>query len=163
MSADDRLEVTAHSESVYYSERLPGFVRIIRTIGYPLIALMSIGAIIALLNTFHSALAQRKRHYAVLRALGFGSLAISASMIIEALCLALIGGALATAVVFLALDGREISVMGPGGTQMIFDTALTWQVFAAAVGVACVIAIIGGLLPAIGAARRSVVHVLQDK
>ena len=84
-------------------------------------------------------------------------------MITEALCLALIGGALATAVVFSVLNGREMSVMAPGGAQMIFDTALTWQVFAAAIGVVCVIAITGGLLPAIGAARRSVIHVLQDR
>jgi len=160
---DDRLAVAAHSESEYYAERLPGFVEIIGTIGYPLIALMSAGSIIALLNTFYSALAQRKRHYVVLRALGFNPLAISASMILEALSLALIGGAIAAAAVFSFLNGTEISVMDLSGAQMIFDTALTWQVLASAVGLTCVIAVIGSLLPAIGAARKSVIDVLQER
>lgn len=164
LESDDRLTLTAHRETTYYSERLPGFLRIIETIGYPLLALMSLGAIIALLNSFYSALIERKRHYAVLRALGFGALPISASMIVEALSLALVGGLLATAMVYSLLNGREISVMGAGtGAQTIFDTALTWQVLIIAVAVACAIGILGGLLPAIGAARRSVTRVLQDR
>ncbi len=65
---------------------------LIKTIGYLIAFLMGIGAVFGAINTMYNAVASRTREIATLRAIGFGSLPVVASVIGESLALATAGG-----------------------------------------------------------------------
>src|SRR3954463_1851317 len=92
LTKDPRLNVKVYSEKEFYEEQSRTLRALVNTIGIAIAALMGLGAVFAALNTMYSAVSARTREIATLRALGFGSLPVVTSVIVEGLLLALAGG-----------------------------------------------------------------------
>jgi putative ABC transport system permease protein len=123
---------------------------------------MGVGAVFAALNTMYSTVAARTREIATLRAVGFGPLPVVASVLAEALVLGLAGGLVGCVVAWLGFNGVETSTMNWASfSQITFAFRVTPALMAQGLGYAMLLALVGGLLPAIRAARQSVVDGLR--
>jgi len=124
---------------------------------------MAIGAVFGALNTMYSAVAVRTREIGTLRALGFGSGAVIAALMIESLLLALLGGAMGGVLAYLAFNNFHAATMNwQSFSQVTFAFAVTPQLLLQGVIWATMIGLIGGLLPAIRAARLPIAAALRE-
>src|SRR5690606_15013901 len=88
LTTDPRLKVKVLRRSEYLAEQSTMLTEFIRSIGFFIAGMMALGALFGALNTMYSAVAARTREIATLRALGFGSLPIVISVVIESLVVA---------------------------------------------------------------------------
>jgi putative ABC transport system permease protein len=124
---------------------------------------MSIGAIFGALNSMYSSVTVRGKEIATLRALGFGPFPVLVSTIIESTLLALIGGLLGGLLALLIFNGFQVSTLnGASFSQVVFDFAVTPDLLGDGLRVALVIGVVGGLFPAIRAARLPVAQALRE-
>jgi putative ABC transport system permease protein len=111
----------------------------------------------------YAAVSARAREIATLRAVGFGAAAVVISVLVEALLLALIGALLGSLIAWLLFDGHLTSMAaGGGGTQLAFALSVTPGLVVLGIVWACFIGFIGGLFPAVRAARMSVATALNS-
>jgi putative ABC transport system permease protein len=163
LTADPRLSVTAVRESEYYAAQSEVLHQIISTIGFIIAGLMGIGAVFGAVNTMYTAVASRTREIATLRALGFGNVPVVVSVLTEAVCLSLIGGLLGCLAAWLAFDGYQTSTMNfQSFSQVAFAFAVTPALLTQALLYAAAMGLLGGLLPAIRAARLPIVTALRE-
>ncbi|MBB6094450.1 putative ABC transport system permease protein [Povalibacter uvarum] len=163
LTSNPALAVDVHRERDYYKQQSKTISRIIFYIAYVVGGIMAVGAVFGALNTMYSAVSARVREIATLRALGFGSTAMVLSVLVEALLLALIGGAVGALIAWLFFNGHVVSTSGGGGaaTQLVFELTVSPQLVATGIIWACLIGLIGGLFPAIRAARLPVAEALR--
>ena len=161
LAADPTLHVAVFRESEYSATQSRGLSRLLKGIGYFIGGMMAVGAVFGALNTLYAAVSARSVEIATLRAIGFGSAAVVISVLVEALLLSL-GGALAGALCAWALFDGHVTSMAGGGlqTQLAFTMAVTPGLIALGIIWACLIGLIGGLFPAIRAARLPVARAL---
>jgi putative ABC transport system permease protein len=160
---DPRLNVKVVRQSDYYAEQSRTMVNLITGLGSIIAGLMGLGAVFGALNTMYSAVAARTREIATLRALGFGSAAVVSSVLLESLLLALAGGAAGAAGAYLAFDGFRAATMNfQSFSQVAFAFAVTPRLLALGLGYALLIGLVGGLFPAIRAARLPVATALRE-
>jgi putative ABC transport system permease protein len=110
----------------------------------------------------YAAVAARGKEIATLRAIGFGGLPVLVSVMLEALLLALIGGLLGALIAYLLFNGLSVSTLGQNFTQVVFNFKVTPALVGRGLIIAVVIGMIGGLLPAIRAARLPVATSLRE-
>jgi len=145
------------------AEQAEPLSRFIRTLGYPLAVLMALGAVFGAINTMYASVSARTREIATLRALGFGAFPVALSTLIESVLLALVGGVLGAAVVFLVFNGYTVSTInGASFSQVVFDFAVTGDLLYQGLVAAVIIGFIGGLFPALRAARLPVANALRE-
>jgi len=131
--------------------------------GYIITGLMAIGAVFGALNTMYSSVAARTREIATLRALGFGRGAVVVSVMLEALALALVGGAAGAGVAYFVFNGFETATMNwQSFSQVTFAFRVTPALLAQGVVLATLIGLLGGLLPALRAARQPIAVALRE-
>ncbi|MGH9314603.1 MAG: ABC transporter permease [Vicinamibacterales bacterium] len=163
LTTDPRLKVSVVRENDYYAEQSTLLHSIVRTIGYGIAALMGIGAVFGAINTMYSAVATRTREIATLRALGFGASAVMVSVLVEALLLSLVGGVLGGALAYFAFDGFTTATMNwQSFSQVAFAFAVTPALLIQGIVSAAVMGLLGGLFPAIRAARLPIVTALRE-
>jgi putative ABC transport system permease protein len=162
LAADPRLETSVNKESEFYSEQSKGVTSLITTFGYSVAFIMAIGAIFGALNTMYSAVSTRSVEIATLRALGFGATPIVISVMIEALILALIGGLIGSVIAYAAFNGYTASTMNSATfSQVSFGFSVTSELLARGIAWSCALGTIGGLFPAVKAARQPVTAALR--
>jgi putative ABC transport system permease protein len=160
---DPRIDPEVMTEKEFYSSQSQQVTQFIRLLGYPLTILMSIGAIFGALNSMYSSISVRGKEIATLRALGFGPIPVLVSTIVESTLLALVGGLLGGAVAFLVFNGFQVSTLNFASfSQVVFNFAVTPELLLDGLKVALVIGIVGGLFPAIRAARLPVAQALRE-
>lgn len=163
LTTDPRLRVTVVREPDYYAEQSQVLQRLIRTIGFAIAALMGLGAIFGAVNTMYSAVANRTREIATLRALGFGSGPVVISVLAEATLLSLIGGLIGGGLAWAVFDGYQTATMNwQSFSQVAFAFAVTPSLLTRAMLYALVMGLLGGLAPAVRAARLPVVTALRQ-
>jgi putative ABC transport system permease protein len=163
LTTDPRLNVTVVREPDYFAQQSQVMQTIIRTIGIGIAVLMGLGAVFGAINTMYSAVAARTREIATLRALGFGSTPVVVSVLVEAVLLSLIGGALGGLVAWAGFDGYQTATMNwQSFSQVAFAFAVTPALLLRGLLYAAVMGLLGGLLPAIRAARLPVVSALRQ-
>ena len=163
LTTDPRLNVTVIREPDYYAQQSQVLNQVILWIGVPIAVLMGIGAVFGAVNTMYSAVANRTREIATLRALGFGSLPVVVSVLAEATLLSIVGGLIGGALAWLAFDGYQTATMNwQSFSQVAFAFAVTPSLLFWGLTYAVIIGIFGGLLPAIRAARLPVVTALRQ-
>ncbi|TQV84654.1 FtsX-like permease family protein [Exilibacterium tricleocarpae] len=163
LAANPQLDVDIKLESEYSAEQSEPLSKFIRVLGYPLAVLMSLGAVFGAINTMYASVSARTREIATLRALGFGAVPVAISTLIESLILALIGGGLGAAAVYVIFNGYTVSTInGASFSQVVFDFAVTGELVVQGVMVAMLIGLLGGLLPAVRAARMPVALALRE-
>lgn len=162
LEEDPRIDPDVMTEKEYYSSQAEPLSRFIRMIGYPLTFLMAIGAIFGALNSMYSSVSVRGKEIATLRALGFGPLSVLISTLVESTLLALIGGLIGGAIAFLVFNGFQVSTLGASFSQVVFDFAVTPELLIDGLKAALIIGVVGGLFPAIRAARLPVAQALRE-
>jgi putative ABC transport system permease protein len=161
-SKDPRLNVDVSREIDYYAKQSETFTRLITILGGLVAGVMAIGAVFGALNTMYSAVAERTREIAVMRALGFGAAAVVFSFLIEALLIAFVGGALGSIAV-LPLNGFTTGAMNwQTFSHLAFAFKITPALMVGGIIFALGMGIGGGLLPAIHAARSPVAQALRE-
>jgi putative ABC transport system permease protein len=163
LADDPRLDVDVTSEKDYYAGQAEPLSRFIKIVGYPLTVLMAIGAVFGALNSMYSSVSVRGKEIATLRALGFGPFSVLVSTIIESTLLALIGGVIGGAVAFVVFNGFQVSTLnGASFSQVVFDFAVTPDLLSQGIIAALIIGLVGGIFPAIRAARLPVAQALRE-
>lgn len=163
LTSDPRLSANVLTEREFYAAQSALLSTLIRGAGTVLALLMGVGAVFGALNTMYSAVATRSTEIATLRALGYGGLPVAVSVVFEALLLGLIGGCLGAAVAYLAFDGLQTSTMNyQSFTQVSFAFSVTPALIITGTLYALLLALIGGLFPAIHAARRPIIAGLRQ-
>jgi putative ABC transport system permease protein len=163
LTTNPQLTVKASRQAEYYADQSEAMTRLITTLGFSIAFLMAIGAVFGALNTMYSTVAARTREIATLRALGFGSGAVVVSLMIESLMLALIGGAAGAGLAYFAFNGYHTSTMNfQSFSQVAFAFRVTPQLLGQGLSWALAIGLIGGLLPAIRAARLPIASALRE-
>lgn len=163
LTSDPRLDLMVVREIDYYAEQSTVLTQIITTIGFAIAALMGVGAVFGAVNTMYSAVATRTREIATLRALGFGGSAVVISVLAESAVLALLGGAIGGLAAWAIFDGYQTATMNwQSFSQVAFAFAVTPRLLVQGLLYALVIGLIGGLLPAVRAARLPVVTALRE-
>jgi putative ABC transport system permease protein len=163
LTSDPRVSVTVLTERQFYAAQSALLSTLIRGAGTVLGLLMGVGAVFGALNTMYSAVAARGTEIATLRALGFGGLPVAVSVIVEALLLGLLGGAIGALVAYLAFDGLQTSTMNyQSFTQVSFAFSVTPALILTGTVYALLLALIGGVFPAVHAARRPIVVGLRQ-
>ena len=162
LTSDPRLNASVMTEHQFYAEQSSTITAIVRTAGTVLGLLMGFGAVFGALNTMDSAVAARSAEIATLRALGFGSIPVLLSVLAEAMLLGLIGGAAGAAIAYLGFDGLQTSTLNFSSfSQVSFAFAVSPALVVIAIAYALLLGLVGGLLPAIAAVRRSIVDGLR--
>jgi len=161
LEADKRLGVEVMRESDYLkkqSEQLQGFLVFM----FVAIAVMfSVAAMIGAAITMNGAVANRTREIGTLRALGFSRRAILFSFVLEAIFLAALGGAVGTAFV-LVLTRFQFPIMNfQTFSEIVIGFRATPTIMAVSLGFSMIMGLIGGLVPAIRAARVSPVEAMR--
>ena len=125
--------------------------------------MMALGALFGALNTMYSAVSTRTNEIATLRALGFGSGPVIISVLTESLALALVGGLFGAGLAYLAFDGYQAATMNfQTFSQVTFAFSVTAPLILTAVIGAAILGLLGGLLPAIRAARLPIASALRE-
>jgi putative ABC transport system permease protein len=161
-AADPRLTVDVMREQDYFSGQTRQFRKTIGFLAGVVTFIMALGAVFAALNSMYAAVAARGKEIATLRAIGFGGLPVLVSVMIEALLLALAGGVLGALIAYELFNGLSVSTLGDNFTQVVFKFKVTPELVARGLVIAVVIGMIGGLLPAIRAARLPVSTSLRE-
>lgn len=163
LTSNPQLSVTPMKAADYYGSQTEVLQGIIRTIGGIIAVLMGIGAVFGAVITMYTAVASRTREIATLRALGFGSIPVVISVLVEAILLGIVGGVIGGAIAWLAFDGYQTATMNfQSFSQIAFSFAVTPQLLLTALIISLVMGTAGGLLPAIRAATLPVVTALRE-
>ncbi len=162
LASDPRMKVEAKTTLDYYTAQSERLSTVIRYVGITIAVIMAIGAIFGALNSMYAAVATRSREIATLRAIGFRSQPVIVSVMLETMLLALLGGVLGAGIAWLLFNGYSVSTLGSNFSQVVFQfdvsAALLWN----GIKWALAIGFIGGLLPALRAARMPVTTALRE-
>ncbi len=162
LKENPQLDVEAKSQLEFYQGQSGELTAVIGVLAGIVALIMAFGATFGALNTMYSAVSARTREIGTLRALGFGAAPVVASVMAEALLLSASGGALGALLAYLLFNGYAVSTLGGGFTQVAFEFAVTPQLVVIGLGLAIGIGFIGGLAPAIRAARIPVTSALRE-
>jgi putative ABC transport system permease protein len=163
LTTNPQLKVKVVTLDEFFAEQSTMVNQFITTIGVSIAAMMAVGALFAALNTMYGAVAARTREIATLRALGFGAGPIITSVFAESVAIALAGGALGAAAAWLAFDGYQASTINwQTFSQVTFAFAVTPALLGTAIIWATALGLLGGLLPAIRAARLPIAAGLRE-
>jgi putative ABC transport system permease protein len=162
VAADPRLRVQVERETDYYKKASQMMTNMILGLGTMVALVMGVGAVFAALNTMYSAVAERTREIATIRAVGFGGGAVVVSFVLEALFVSLAGGLLGCLFV-LPLNGLTTATMN---FQTFSHLSFAFLVTPLLLGLGLVFALLmglaGGVPPAVRAARLPVTAALRD-
>jgi len=161
VAADPRLALDVKSEAAYFSDQALRTSDLIQKLGWPLALIMGFGALAGALNTMYSSVAARMTQIATLRAIGFGGFASFVGTLVEALILAACGGLIGAAATLLLFDGLTTSTLSGNMTQIEFSFRLTPALIVQAILLALSVGLIGGLFPALRAARAPIATALH--
>ncbi|PYR30799.1 MAG: ABC transporter permease [Acidobacteria bacterium] len=163
LTTNPQLNVQVRRESEYYAAQSTTMTSLIRGVGYGIATLMGIGAVFGAILTMYTVVASRTREIATLRALGFNTTSVLVSVLAESLALAALGGLAGGMLAYLAFNGYQTSTMNfQTFSQVAFAFAVTPPLLIQGLSYALVMGLIGGLWPAIRAARLPIPSALRE-
>jgi putative ABC transport system permease protein len=161
VEADPRLKVQAIRERAYYEGQSRVVTTLITVLGGLVAFVMGLGAVLAALNTMYSAVAERSREIAVMRALGFARRSIVLSFLVESLWIALLGGVIGCLAV-LPVNGITTGTINwQTFSHLSFAFRITPDLLVMGIAFALFMGVLGGLPPAVRAARANVAVTLR--
>lgn len=163
VTSDPRFKADATTTRDYYSRQSELLTRAIRVLGTSVAVIMGIGAIFGALNTMYAAVAARTREIATLKAMGFRGGPVVVSVLIETLALAIAGGVIGAAIAWALFDHYTASTLGSNFSQVVFEFRVTPALLADGLKWALAIGFVGGLFPAMRAARMGVTDGLREQ
>lgn len=162
LAANPQLDVEADTTLDYYSKQSQQMTTIIRIIGMVVGAIMGVGAVFGALNTMFATVAARAREIATLRAIGFRGLPVVVAVMLETMLLALLGGVLGGVLAWVIFNGFTASTLAGGVGQLTFAFDVSPAVLWTGIKWALAIGFVGGLFPALRAARQPITVALRE-
>ncbi len=163
LTANPQLNVQVRRETEYYAQQSRALSGLIQTVGFGIAALMGVGAVFGAILTMYTAVSTRSREIATLRALGFNTTSVVVSVLAESLALAAIGGVIGGIGAYLAFNGYQTSTMNfQTFSQVAFAFRVTPELLTLGLVYALLMGLVGGLLPAIRAARLPIPTALRE-
>jgi putative ABC transport system permease protein len=156
LTTNPALSVSAERHSEWYKKISAGFSSFLNVVAYGVGIIMAVGALFGCLNTMYAAVSTRGREIATLRALGYGAFPVAVSVILEAMALSVTGALIGAAIAWSLYDGVRDNFGG-----IVFNMTVSPALIGVAVLWAIAVALLGGVLPSIRAARRPVVEALR--
>jgi putative ABC transport system permease protein len=156
LTTDPTLAVDVVRETEYLHAQSKELNEFLAKIAYVVGGIMGLGALFGAFNTVYSAVSARSIEIATLRAIGFGPVAVAVSVLTEALLLSLAGAVLGATAAWIAFNGNLHSA-----GSVVFQLTVTPFLVGLGTGIACLLGLIGGLFPAIRAARLPVATALR--
>ena len=162
LTSDPRLSVQVDRETEYYEKQSRALTTMIRVLGFLVAFVMGVGAVFGALNTMYSAVSERAREIATMRALGFGRASVIVSFVFEALFIALVGG-LVGCLAVLPMNGFTTGTMNwQTFSHVAFAFKVTPDLLTTGVVFALLMGLVGGLPPAVRAVRRPIAVALRE-
>jgi putative ABC transport system permease protein len=163
LTSNPQVNVQVRRETEYYAQQSQALSTLIQGVGFAIAALMGIGAVFGAILTMYTAVSTRSREIATLRALGFNTTSVIVSVLAEALALGAIGGAIGGIGAYLAFNGYQTSTMNfQSFSQVAFAFQVTPQLLVMGLVYSLLMGLIGGLFPAIRAARLPIPSALRE-
>jgi putative ABC transport system permease protein len=163
LTTNPQLDVQVTRENEYYSAQSTTMTSLIQGIGYAIALLMGIGAVFGAILTMYTAVASRTREIATLRALGFNTGSVLVSVLTESMALAVLGGVIGGLIAYAAFNGYQTATMNfQTFSQVAFAFAVTPSLLIQGLSYSIAMGFIGGLLPAIRAARLPISSALRE-
>ena len=163
LTTNPQLNVQVQRESDYYAQQSQVMSSLIRGIGYTIAVLMGVGAVFGAILTMYTAVSTRTREIATLRALGFNTGSVLISVLAESLALAAVGGLLGGLAAYFAFNGYQTSTMNfQTFSQVAFAFRVTQALMIQGLSYALLMGLVGGLMPAIKAARLPIATALRQ-
>jgi putative ABC transport system permease protein len=163
LTANPQVNVQVRREEEYYAQQSRALTSLIRGVGFGIAALMGIGAVFGAILTMYTAVSTRSREIATLRALGFNTTSVVVSVLAESLALAAIGGAIGGVLAYFAFNGYQTSTMNFSTfSQVAFAFQVTPQLLILGLSYALIMGLVGGLFPALRAARLPIPSALRE-
>ena len=161
LTSDPRMTVQVDRERDYYDKQSRTLTTLIVVLGTIVASVMGIGAIFGALNTMYSAVSERAREIATVRALGFGAASVVFSFLMEALLISFLGGVLGCLLV-IPLNGLTTGTMNfQTFSYLAFAFRVTPDLLLEGIAFALFMGVIGGVPPAIRASRQRVAVALR--
>jgi len=160
ITTDPSLDMQVLRETEYYEGQGRQLRAILGIISNVVAGIMAVGALFAALNSMYSAVSTRTIEIATLRAIGFGSASVVFSVLVEAMLLAVAGALLGAFAAWALFGGNTIS-MGNQISSFVFEMKITPALVLTGIVWACIVGFLGGLLPALRAARQPVAEALR--
>ena len=163
LTSNPQVNVDVVRETDYYSEKSRSLNSLIQTIGFGIAGLMGVGAVFGAILTMYTAVSTRSREIATLRALGFNATSVVVSVLAESLALAAIGGMIGGLGAYAAFNGYQTSTINfQTFSQVAFAFRVTPELLALGLAYALLMGLLGGLFPAIRAARLPIPSALRE-
>jgi putative ABC transport system permease protein len=156
LTTNPTLSVDVDRETAYNERQTRSFAVLVDALAGTVGAIMGLGALFGVFNTMYAAVAARATEIATLRAIGFGGVSVAISVLCEALLLAGIGSLIGASVAWVAFSGNLHAI---GGT--VITLSVTPKMIASGLILACLLALIGALFPALRIARRPITDALR--
>ncbi len=158
---DPRLKLDVQTTQDYYSKQTAGLTKLITILSTVIGAIMAIGAVFGALNTMYAAVAGRAREIATMRAIGFRGLPVVMAVMLETMLLALLGGVLGGLIAWAIFNGYSVATLGSNFSQVVFQFKVTPELLWSGLKWALGIGLVGGLFPALRAARLPITQALR--
>lgn len=163
LTANPQVNVQVRRETEYYAQQSQSLSRLITGVGFGIAALMGIGAVFGAILTMYTAVSTRSREIATLRALGFNATSVVVSVMAESLTLGALGGVIGGIGAYLAFNGYQTSTMNfQTFSQVAFAFQVTPDLLGLGLAYSLMMGLIGGLFPAIRAARLPIPTALRE-
>ncbi|MDB6009659.1 MAG: hypothetical protein JWL65_1909 [Gammaproteobacteria bacterium] len=162
LTTNPALSVEVKREPDYFSEASRPMARLLKIIASTIGVIMGLGAVFAAINTMYSAVSARTTEIATLRAIGYDGAAVVVSVLVEALLLALLGALIGATIAWVFFNGNSVSTLtGTSPSPVTYTLNVSYRLIGFGIFSACVIGLLGGLLPAARAARLSVAAAIR--
>lgn len=158
---DPRLKLDVQTTRDYYSKQTEMLTNLIRILGMVIGTIMAVGAVFGALNTMYAAVAGRAREIATMRAIGFRGLPVVMAVMLETMLLALLGGVLGGLIAWAVFNGYSVATLGSNFSQVVFQFKVSPELLWSGLKWALGIGLVGGLFPALRAARLPITTALR--
>jgi putative ABC transport system permease protein len=163
LTSNPQVKVSVRRETDYYVSQSTALTTLIQTIGFGIATLMAVGAVFGAILTMYTAVAARTREIATLRALGFNAGPVLVSVLAESLTLAAAGGLIGGLLAYVGFNGYQTSTINfQTFSQVAFAFRVTPALMTLGLVWALAMGLIGGLPPAVRAARLPISQALRE-
>ncbi len=158
IEGDRRFSLKAQREDLYWEEAASGTATFIRVLGLFVSTVFSGGAILGAMITMYAQVSARTRELAMMRAIGFRKWNVLVSILVESALLGATGGALgalaASAMSFVQIRTMNFQTF----SEVRFAFEPSWAILLASFAFGVAMGTLGGILPAVRAARLPILE-----
>ncbi|MGY4514887.1 ABC transporter permease [Lysobacter sp. HA18] len=161
LAGDPRLKLDVMTTHDYYAKQSENLTKLINILGKVIGVIMALGAVFGALNSMYAAVSGRAREIATMRALGFRAVPVVTAVMLETMLLAFAGGVIGALIAWLMFNGHSVSTLGNNFSQVVFKFRVSPDLLWTGLKWALGIGLVGGLFPALRAARMEVTDALR--